>query len=237
MLRSVAGLWGGSITALDGLGGHLTDVYVDDRDWRVRHLVVETGHGLGARRVLVPPGSVSATDPARRRLRTGLTRREIAESPDAGTARPVSRQHELELYDCYHFPSYAVTAGASVLLAAPVAAGAPADPHLRSVRGITGYFVHGRDGDVGHAADFLVEAGAWSLRHLVVAVGAWWSLRQTLVPVGWIACVRWAARAVEVSLPAQAIRLAPEYDRGSELAPEHEARVLRYYGPPPLAPA
>ncbi|HSB41409.1 MAG TPA: PRC-barrel domain-containing protein [Methylomirabilota bacterium] len=236
MLRSVAELYGSSVETVDGAVGHLADVYVDDRRWKVRHLVVETGHGLGGRQVLVAPRSVSSADPARRRLRTGLTTRQIAGGPDAATARPVSRQHQLELSDCYHFPSYAVTAGASVLLAAPVEAGATDDPHLRSVRAITGYFVHARDGDAGHVADFLVEAESWSLRHLVVGVGIWRALRRTLVPVGWITGVSWTARALDVSLPAEAIRLAPAYDRGSGLSPEHEARVLGYYGPPPPAP-
>jgi sporulation protein YlmC with PRC-barrel domain len=46
MLRSVAELYGWSVETADGAVGHLADVYVDDRRWKVRHLVVESGHGL-----------------------------------------------------------------------------------------------------------------------------------------------------------------------------------------------
>lgn len=234
MLRSVREMYGWSIGTDDGDIGHLVDVYFDDRRWDVRHLEVDTGHWLGGRRVLLSPRSVIGVDPARRNLRTGLSRSQVAHSPDIDVAKPVSRQHGLELAHYYGFPSYAVTVGASVALSPVITETAGADPHLRSVRAITGYFVHAVDGDVGHAEDFLVDDASWAIRHLLVSVGNWWPIRKVLVPVGWIARVSWGAGAVEMSLPAEAIRLAPDYDRASGVSPEHEARVGRYYGPPPF---
>jgi len=54
------------------------------------------------------------------------------------------------------------------------------------------------------------------------------------VPAGWIAAISWGAGAIEVSLPAEAIRLAPEYDQSGSIDPQHEARLRRYYGLPPF---
>lgn len=241
MLRGASEMCGWSIETGENRDevGHVSDVYVDDRWWAVRYLVLDTSHWSVGRSVLISPRSVSGVDPARQVLRTTLNRSQVARSPDPDRARPVSRQHELELSHYLGFPSYAVTVGASVGLAEPLTlrnAVAGADPHLRSVRAMTGYFVHAWDGDVGHVEDFLVDDDAWTIRHLLVSVGPWWAIHRVLVPVGWIGRVSWGARAIHVSLPAEAIRLAPTHDRAAGVSPEHEARLGRYYGPPPFVP-
>lgn len=218
--------------------GYLSDVYFDDRRWIVRHLVVDTSHWMVGQSVLLSPRSVDGVDPARHLLRTSLSRGQVALGAGLDQAKPVSRQHELELSHYYGFPSYAVTVGASVGVGVPATlrnAGSVADAHLRSVRAVTGYFVHALDGDVGHVEDFLVDDATWAIRHLLVSVRSWWAMHRVLVPVGWIAQVSWGARAITVSLPAEAIRLAPAYDRATGVSPEHEVRLGRYYGRPPFA--
>jgi hypothetical protein len=238
MRRSARELVGWSIGAVDGPLGRLDDAYFDDRDWLVAYLVVDTSHWLGGHRVLIPPRSVTSLDPARRLIGVALTRQQVADSPDTALAPPVSRQHELELPRYYDFPSYVVAVGASVTLAVS-APGSPsrressADRHRRSVRGISGYYVHSPEGEVGHAVDVVVD-DSWTILYLVVSVGTWWPARRVLVPVGWIAEISWAASAVEVRLSAEAIRLAPAYERAATLTPEHEARLERYYGPAPF---
>ena len=238
MLRGAREMCGWPIVAEDDEVGRLSDVYFDDWRWTVRYFVVHTSHWPVGRSVLISPRSVDGVDPARQVLRTSLSRSQVALSPDLDRARPVSRQHELELSHYYGFPSYAVTVGASLGLGEPVTLRKPvagADPHLRSVRAIKGYFVHALDGDVGHVEDFLVDDDTWTIRHLLVSVRHWWAAHRVLVPVGWIARVSWEARAIQVSLPAEVIRLAPTHDRITGVSPEHEARLGRYYGPPPFA--
>ncbi|HYB71235.1 MAG TPA: PRC-barrel domain-containing protein [Candidatus Bathyarchaeia archaeon] len=236
-VRSARAMYGWTIGTVDGEVGRVHDVYFEDCHWGIRHLVVETGHWLGGRRVLLPPLAVTRIDPAARRLSTALTQRQVAWSPDVDLAKPVSRQHEQELAHYYGFPSYAVTVGAAVVLVPPIMEGrtrAEGDPHLRSARAISGYYVHARDGDVGHVADFLIDDERWTIRHLVVSVGTWWPTRKVLVPIGWIAEISWGASAVEVSLPMEPIRLAPEYDHVASVGPDYEARLARYYGPAPF---
>lgn len=238
MLRGAREMRGWPIGTEADEVGYLSDVYFDDRRWSVRYLVVDTSHWLVGQSVLISPRSVDGVDPARHLLRTSLSRSEVALSPDLDQAKPVSRQHGLELSHYYGFPSYAVTVGASVGLATSVTlrkAAAGADAHLRSVRAVTGYFVHALDGDVGHVEDVLVEDDTWTIRHLLVSVRSWLAIQRVLVPVGWVARVSWGARAIKVSLPAEAIRLAPTYDRATGVSPEHEARLGRYYGRPPFA--
>lgn len=44
----------------------------------------------------------------------------------------------------------------------------PDDLHLRSMAAVTGYHVHAIDGEIGHAADFLVDDTSWRIRYIIV---------------------------------------------------------------------
>src|SRR5262245_40182244 len=229
---------GSAVQASNGRIGWVRDLYLDDRHWRIRHVVVDTPHRVGGRRVLLSPEAIEHVDPAHRVLQTHLTRQQVSLGPSSDVDRPVFRQHGLEMGRCDRFPSYVVSVGAAVALGPVIleaSRDAYADPHLRSIRAMTGYHVQATAGDVGRVSDFLIEDGAWDVGHLVVSVGLWWPTRTVLVPVGWIADVSWGARAVDVSLPAEPIRLAPSYDPRVGLGAEYEQRVHRYYGRPPSA--
>ena len=75
MLRSVSDLKHVSITAMDGSLGSVSDLYVDDRSWAVRYLVVEAGTWLPSGRVFVPPASVRSADSST--LRVALTKKQV----------------------------------------------------------------------------------------------------------------------------------------------------------------
>jgi sporulation protein YlmC with PRC-barrel domain len=75
MLRSVSDLQHVTITAMDGSLGSVSDLYVDDRSWAVRYLVVEAGTWLPSGRVLVPPVSVRSTDSTT--LRVALSKKQL----------------------------------------------------------------------------------------------------------------------------------------------------------------
>ena len=75
MLRSVSDLKHLTITAMDGSLGSVSDLYVDDRSWAVRYLVVEGGTWLPSDRVFVPPASVRSADSST--LRVALTKKQV----------------------------------------------------------------------------------------------------------------------------------------------------------------
>jgi hypothetical protein len=235
--RSAREILGCAVADAQGRIGWVRDLYLEDRDWTIRHVVVDISRRLGGRRVLLPPEAIERVDRAQRVAHTGLTDRQVSLSPSSDLARPVSRQHGLQLGPYYRFPSYVVSVGAAVVLAPAVldqTLDAHDDRHLRSVRALRGYHVHALDGDVGRVADFLIVNGSWEIGHLVVSVGLWWPSRTVLVPVGWIAEVSWGAGTVEVSLPAEAIRLAPQYDAAVGLGHAYRERLEGYYGRAPF---
>ncbi|HVL58179.1 MAG TPA: PRC-barrel domain-containing protein [Burkholderiaceae bacterium] len=106
MLRTASELTGFTVAGSDGDVGTLEDLYFDDTKWAVRHFVVDAGGWLTGRKVLLSPRAAVAIDWDSRRLTLDLTKRQIEDSPDIDTDKPVSRQHEVLLYDYYGYPYY-----------------------------------------------------------------------------------------------------------------------------------
>jgi hypothetical protein len=139
MLHSFRDLQNYTIGATDGEIGGVHDVYIDDRTWTIRYIVVDTGNWLPGRKVLVSPLSVREANWSLRRLDVGLSREQVKGSPDVDTARPVSRQHEVALATYYGLSPYwdgpyrwgAVPYPFAPI--APAAADAPISPEARVV--------------------------------------------------------------------------------------------------------
>lgn len=106
MLRRLDDLHEFAIHATDGVVGKVKDFYFDDQSWVVRYLVVETGHWLDHRLVLISPMSIGAPDWMGRMLPASITMEQVRNSPDIDTAKPVSRQHESEFLGYYGYPLY-----------------------------------------------------------------------------------------------------------------------------------
>jgi hypothetical protein len=104
MLRGMANLKGYSIGAIDGVVGHVSDFYFDDRAWVIRYFVVETGAWLSSRSVLIPPICIDTADWAEKLLKVSVTKRQIEDSPDIDTDKPVSRQREMGYLGYYGRP-------------------------------------------------------------------------------------------------------------------------------------
>ena len=107
MLRSMKNdLKGFTVGATDGDIGTVEEVYFDDTSFTVRHLVVDTGGWLSGRKVLISPMALRDIDWGGKRINATLTKAQVEKSPAIHTDRPVSRQHEIEYYGYYGYPSY-----------------------------------------------------------------------------------------------------------------------------------
>src|SRR5271165_1138664 len=115
MLFAVTGLRGCPAESVDGRVGSVKDFLFDDRSWKVRWMVVDTGNWMPGRQVLIHPSAIAPLDlalPVKRVLpmmTTGdtlvlsvrLTKEQIEASPDARQDEPVTKQMETDLYDHY----------------------------------------------------------------------------------------------------------------------------------------
>lgn len=246
MLRSLKALEDYRVSATDGKIGKVIDFYFDDEQWKVRYLVVDTsGFWEPSHEVLISPNAFTRADWQTERIALNLTQEKVKNSPPVDLAKPVSRQYEEEYFKYYNWPNYwefsnfaAPLAGVNVAAVAPnpsatgSARPSRTDPHLRSTREVTGYAIHGTDGDIGHVRDFIIEDDSWAMRYLVVDTSHWWFGKSVLVAPRWIDRIDWPSQHVSVTLPRDIIKNSPEWKPDEPVNREYEVRLYDYYGRP-----
>ena len=234
MLRNLKDLQGYALRAVDGDIGTVKDFLFDDERWVVRHLVVETGHWLASRKVLVAAASLGAPNHDEKVLPVSITREQVKNSPDIDTDKTISRQHERDHLGYYGYPAYWDSvgvwgAGSLAGVEAPqadVVEQQRGDPHLRSCKAVTGYHIKARDGEIGHVQGGIVDEESWAIRYLIVDTSNWWLGHKVLIAPPWIQEVSWVDSTVAVNLSRQAIRDAPAWD--SALPPDREQEIDIY---------
>jgi len=104
--------------------------------------------------------------------------------------------------------------------------------HVRSLLELEGYGVLGADGPFGYADDFIVDEASWTLRHVVIGDGGWFSHHQVLVGAAWLDWVDWAERRIHMSLTRHMLDDAPPYDPTAPVNQKVEIRHYDYLGRP-----
>lgn len=242
MLRSLKMLHGYTILAQDGDIGKVYDFYFEDDSWVVRYLVVDTGHWLPGRKVLVTPGALQKPDWTSHSLPVSLTKEQVQKSPNIDTDRTVSRQQEIELHQHFGWYAYWMQAGTNpwpIFMPPPEVARQPSaeaqkgDPHLRSAREVTGYHLQAKDGSIGHVADLIADDTSWDVRYLVVDTRNWLPGRQVLIAPQWLVQnINWREREVEVTVTRESVQNSPQYHPGAPANREAEEKLYDYYGRP-----
>jgi sporulation protein YlmC with PRC-barrel domain len=81
-LMSSTELNGFHIQATDGEIGHVDDVLVDEDNWNIRYVVLDTSNWIGGRSVVVSPRVLKAVDVPDRIVRVDVARDEVRRSPE-----------------------------------------------------------------------------------------------------------------------------------------------------------
>ncbi|MEO7938351.1 MAG: PRC-barrel domain-containing protein [Burkholderiaceae bacterium] len=258
MLRTIKELHDYAIGAVDGVIGHVKDLYLDDEAWVVRYLVVDAGGWLSSKKVLISPIAIGNPDWAKRLLPVSITKEQVRNSPNFDSEKPVTRQHEMEYSSYYGYPYYwdgmgywggdmypnmmlsgyggiparqaEETEARDARARADASRDDNANPHLRSCAAVTGYHIHASDGDIGHVSGMLIDDETWAVRYLIVDTSNWWVGHRMLVAPPWIEDVSWAAGAVSIKLTRQAVKDAPAYNPVEIPSRADEARLHEYYG-------
>ena len=245
MKRLLSKLKGFTIDGTDGELGKVTDFYFDDESWTIRYLIVETGSWLSSRKVLLAPQAVFETDWEKERFRVHLSSEKIKNSPPIDTDKPVSRQHEMDLYAYYPWGGYYWGAvgiggiGMTPAMTTNQAAGEEAevnnhaadhDPHLRSTDKVKGYDIKATDGDIGDVEDFIIDDSTWELAYLVVDTGNWFPGKKVVLSPDWIKDIQWETSEVAVAASVEQVKNSPEYDAAKDLSDDYESNLQNYYG-------
>jgi hypothetical protein len=256
MLVVIAAFKGNAIEATDGRMGTVSDFLLDDRTWKVRWLVVDTGTWLTGRKVLLHPSAVGKSDYEHRALNVALTTAQVQASPDIRRDQPVSRQVELNLYDYYGWnpvwdgggyfgAGLGIGAGAvaAPLSAPPFFAAGPrpsgevllpdeADPHLRSTTELVGYHVHASDGSIGHVENLLVEDATWDIRYLIVDTKNWLPGRHVLISPYAVTAIGWEEKEVRLNAPRERVKSSPAWDPFVMVDQVYEKELHHHYSWP-----
>lgn len=99
-LRSIDAVTGYHIHASDGEIGHVADVLVEDADWSIHYLVVDTKLSSPGKQVLISPRSVKNIDWPNRLMNLTVARQRVKDSPPYDASTVVDRAYE------NHFNNY-----------------------------------------------------------------------------------------------------------------------------------
>jgi sporulation protein YlmC with PRC-barrel domain len=233
MLQAISAFKSYAIEASDGKIGSVSDFLFDGEKWQVRWLVVDTGTWLTERKVLLQPSAIVQIDYEGQKLKTTLTKAQVAGSPDILEHQPVSRQMERELYNYYGWdPLWGgdYLGGSAGAMAAPLAAepyfgiasareAADIDPvppgedaHLQSIEEVSGYHIEAADGDIGHVENFLVDSAAWAIRYLIVDTSNWWMGQHVLMSPHAVKEIDWSDRHVLLNVTRDQVKASPPWD-------------------------
>jgi uncharacterized protein YrrD len=243
MFEFASTLRGYAIEASDGGIGTIADVLFDDRTWRMRWLVVDTGNWLTGRMVLLHPQSLGRADYERRQLCVALTRAQVEGGPELSEHEPVSMQMERHLYDYYGWEPVAMEGGfginpiASKFSAPPLVApaadtAAPAgecDPHLRSLEAINHSHILGVDGALGKVEDLVIDEANWVVPYLVVDTGRWWSGKHVLVSRHAVQEISWAEREIRAGISRAQVKASPPWSALGDIDKDYEKDLHDHY--------
>jgi hypothetical protein len=93
-LRSIEAVTGYHIHASDGEIGHIEDFLVEDADWSIQYLVVDTQNWWPGRRVLISPRSAQEIDWTNNLVNLNVDRQRVKDSPAYDASTPVDPAYE-----------------------------------------------------------------------------------------------------------------------------------------------
>ncbi len=246
MKRRLGSLKGFTIGGTNGEIGKVRDFYFEDNTWIIRYLIVKTGSWLSGRKVLLSPTGMTGIDWQRKLIMTNLTTDQIKNSPEIDTDKPVSRQHEMDLYRYYPWGGYYWGGGIGIsgmAMSYPVglnnaieeekdtavADSSHSDPHLRSTDTVTGYNIKAVDGEIGEVEDFIINDSNWQIDFILVDTGNWLPGKKVLIAPKMIREINWAASRVILYATEDKVKNSPVYQPGEEFSESYHANLQNYY--------
>ncbi len=100
-LRSIEAVTGYHIHASDGEIGHVEDFLVEDADWSLHYLVVDTKNWWTGKKVLISPRSAREIDWTDKLVNLDVDRQTVKDSPAYDESTMVDRAYEKHFHDYY----------------------------------------------------------------------------------------------------------------------------------------
>ncbi len=231
MFHSINNLKGEWVQSINGDFGHIKEFLFDDERWSIKYLVVDTGHLLPGKKVLISPEAFDVQDWKLGKFSVKLSKEQILQCPDIDEHPPVKRSMEKEFNEYYGNKIY--WADGSVVLKAFEVEPKPIDyhceDHLRSTNEVSGYKVHAEDGDIGHVEDFILDDSAWNVRYVLIHTGHLFTNKKVLFSPTWISRFSCHERKIDMSLLRNDIMHSPAFSGVDKVEPEYEKNLYDHY--------
>ena len=105
-LRSCRTVISSRIRAPAGDVGHICGFLIDDENWAIRYLIVDTRNWWLGHRVLIAPEWIESVSWDNHRVSLKLTREAVRNAPPYHAKTQVVRDAEIKLHDHYGLPGY-----------------------------------------------------------------------------------------------------------------------------------
>jgi sporulation protein YlmC with PRC-barrel domain len=100
-LRSIEAVTGYNIHATDGEIGHVEDFLIEEADWSIHYLVVDTKNWWPAKKVLISPRSARKIDWSSKLVNLDVSRQKVKDSPEYDASVSVDRAYEKHFHSYY----------------------------------------------------------------------------------------------------------------------------------------
>ncbi len=105
-LRSIAAVRGYHIHATDGEIGHVENFLVDDANWGIRYLIIDTRNWWPGQHVLMSPYAVQKISWSEHEVRLDVSREQVKASPAWDPLAIIDQLYEKRLHSHYSWPGY-----------------------------------------------------------------------------------------------------------------------------------
>jgi hypothetical protein len=100
-LRSIEGTTGYHVHAIDGEIGHVEDFLIQNADWSIHYLVVDTKNWWPGKKVLISPSSAHDINWSGRLVNLDVDRQRVKTSPEYDATTTVDRGYEMRFHNHY----------------------------------------------------------------------------------------------------------------------------------------
>ncbi len=228
----------------DDMSADAEDMFVDTRDLKLRHVVVDIGPWFQNRSAVVSAARFGAPDTESRDWPADLTKDEAESAPGLDALREDSDDGvSLPFYPAWP-PVIVGVAGETIsplLMQAQVAdhlkdeqdedeSRLAEQDRLKSVSSLFGLPVFGPEGQIARLVDLLIDADDMSVHHLVIDTGNLLPQRQMVVPAGVIRHFPRHGEHLVTTLTRRELENSPPLEEVSQIDRNWIDKTLAYYG-------
>lgn len=105
-LRSIDEIIGYKIITTDGGFGYVDDFIVDDENWTIRYIVMDTKKLMDGKKILIDPKWINSVDWAYKEISVDIKKISISKYPHFDESLPISKEYEKLIQDYYGRSKY-----------------------------------------------------------------------------------------------------------------------------------